>query len=333
MTNAFFGSADLSPHGNRRSLLGAGAALLAGAVLPAQAQSYPARPVSMVVPFPPGGGFDTIARPFADRLGKALQQTVVVDNRPGSGGNMGTDAVARAPADGYTLLFANDYLATNPSVNRHVRYDPLKDLAPIAMVGTTQVVIAVQPDFPARTFAELVALSQKRQLSYGSPGTGTSPHLVGEYLASISPLKSLHVPYKGTAPAVNDAIGGQIDMVLATQPSVGAHIAAGKLRGLAVFGKQRSAQLPDVPTLKEIGGPAIDYEVWYCLMAPAALPAPVLAQLRDASKTALDGELAQRLARLGYELRPGGPEQVTQVLKRDLARWREVVERAKISTE
>ena len=256
----------------RRTVLGLGAAWMASAVPRAWAQDFPSHAISMVVPFPPGGGFDTIARPFSDRLGRLLGQTVIVDNRPGGGGNMGTDIVARAPADGYTLLFANDFLATNPSVNRsNVRYDPLKDFVPVSMIGTTQVVMAVRPDFPAKNFEELVALSKRKSLSYGTPGAGTSPHLVGEYLSTISPLKSLHVPYKGTAPAVNDAMGGQIDMVYATSPSVATQIAAGKLRGMAVFGAQRSTQLPDVPTLKEIGGPSVDYEVWYCLLAPAEI--------------------------------------------------------------
>jgi len=318
----------------RRALLGLGAAALATApVLRAWGQDFPSRPISMVVPFPPGGGFDTIARPFAERLGKRLGQAVIVDNRPGSGGNMGTDAVARAPADGYTLLFANDFLATNPSVNRNVRYDPLKDFVPVSMVGTTQVVIAVRPDFPAKNFDELVALSQKRPLSFGTPGAGTSPHLVGEYLSTISPLKTLHVPYKGTAPSVNDAIGGQIDMVYATTPSVAGHIAAGKLRGIAVFGERRSTQLPEVPTLPEAGGPAVNYEVWYCLMAPAAVPAAVLASIRDATRKALDAELGARLAQLGYAVKPGGPEEVTRLIQRDLARWKDVVARANISID
>jgi tripartite-type tricarboxylate transporter receptor subunit TctC len=327
-------SATAPSMGRRRAALGLGAALVAAPWLSsARAQGYPARPVSLVVPFPPGGGFDTIARPFAERLGRALGQPVVVDNRPGSGGNMGADMVARAAADGYTLLFANDFLATNPSVNRNVRYDPLKDFTPIGMVGTTQVVIAVRPDFPAKTFAELVALSRKKPLSYGTPGAGTSPHLLGEYIASTTALKTLHVPYKGAGPSVNDAIGGQIDMVLATTPSVASHIRAGKLRGIVVFGARRSAQLPEVPTLKEAGSTPVDYEVWYCLMSPAGVPAPVQARLREATAAALDKELAARLATLGYEIQSEGPEQVTRFIQRDLARWHEVVARTKISVD
>ena len=322
------------PSCSRRRALG----LLASIAIPglgrkAYAQAYPDKRILMVVPFPPGGGFDTIARPFGERFGQLLGEPVVIDNRAGSGGNIGTDFVARAPADGYTLLFANDYLATNPSINPNVRYDPLKDFAPVGMVGTTQIVIAVRPEFEARDFAQLVAMSKKRPLTFGSPGVGTSPHLVGEYLSSISPLKILHVPYKGTAPAVTDTMGGQIDMVLATEPSVAADIAAGKLRGLAVLGGRRSTLLPEVPTLPEIGGPAINYEVWYCLMAPAATPAPVLAQLRRTTVTALDAGLTQRLAKLGYNVKPEGPEQLTALLERDLARWREVARHAKISID
>lgn len=319
----------------RRAIQAIGAALATPVWTDTHAQDiYPSRPITLVVPFPPGGGFDTIARPFAERLGHVLGQPVIVDNRPGNGGNMGTDIVARATPDGYTLLFANDFLATNPSVSRNVRYDPLNDLVPISMVGTTQVVIAVRPDFPAKNFAELVALSQNKSLSFGTPGAGTSPHLVGEYLSSISQLKTLHVPYKGTAPSVNDAIGGQIDMVFATAPSVAGQIAAGKLRGLAVFGAQRSAQLPDVPTLAQIGGPPVNYEVWYCLMAPAGIPVQVLAKIRSATQTALnDAGLSQRLSRLGYEIKPGGSDEVTRVLKQDLTRWSAVVKRANISIE
>lgn len=319
--------------GRRRTLLGLGAALIGTPMPHAWAKDFPARAISLVVPFPPGGGFDTIARPFADRLGKALGQTVIVDNRPGSGGNMGTDVVARAAPDGYTLLFANDYLSTNPSVNRNVRYDPLKDFVPVSMVGTTQVVMAVRPDFPARNFEELVALSTQRSLSYGTPGAGTSPHLVGEYLSTISPLRSLHVPYKGTAPAVNDAMGGQIDLVYATSPSVAPQIAAGKLRGLAVFGEHRSTQLPEVPTLQEIGGPPVNYEVWYCVLAPASVPAPVLATVREATRKVLDADLAARLAKLGYAVKPSGPDEVTRAIRDGLLRWKTVVAKAKVSIE
>jgi tripartite-type tricarboxylate transporter receptor subunit TctC len=312
---------DLQSGGRRRRIvLGLGAALAASPLSRAWAvEEFPSRPISMVVPFPPGGGFDTIARPFAERLGQLLGRAVVVDNRAGSGG--------------HTLLFANDYLATNPSVNRNTRFDPLKDFAPVSMVGSTQVVMAVRPDFPAKNFEELVALSKKRSLSYGTPGAGTSPHLVGEYLSTISPLQSLHVPYKGTAPAVNDAMGGQIDMVYATSPSVASQIAAGRLRGIAVFGAQRSTQLPEVPTLKEIGGPSVDYEVWYCLLAPAGVPASVLATIRAATRKALDADLAARLARLGYAVKSSEPEAVTHAIRQGLERWKDVVARAKIAID
>jgi tripartite-type tricarboxylate transporter receptor subunit TctC len=258
---------------------------------------------------------------------------VIVDNRPGGGGNLGADYVTRASADGYTLLFGNDFLATNPNVSKNVRYDPQKDFAMLGLVGSTQVVLAVRPDFPAHNWAELVARSQAKPLTFGTPGVGTSPHLIGEYLSFKSPLKTLHVPYKGTGPAVTDTIGGQIDMVFATLPSVAAFIRSGKLRAIAILGDRRSAQLPDVPTLREAGGPQLEYDVWYCLAAPAATPPEVLVALRSATRTALDAELGDALAKQGYDMRPGSPEEMSRILQRDLARWREVVDRAKISVD
>jgi tripartite-type tricarboxylate transporter receptor subunit TctC len=299
----------------------------------ARADTYPARPITMVVPFPPGGGFDNIARPFSERFGKALNQTIVIDNRAGSGGNIGADMVARATPDGYTLLFGNDFLATNPNVNKNVRYDPVKDFAMIGMIGTTQVIVAVRPEFPARNFAELVALSKAKPLTYGTPGIGTSPHLLGEYLASTTSLKLLHVPYKGTGPAVTDTMGGQIDMVLATTPSVTSFIRSGKLRGIAIVGDRHSPQLPEIPTLREAGGPQIDYDVWYCLAVPASTPESIQGVLRSAAKLALDPELGELLLKQGYEMRTGSPDEINRVLRRDLARWHDVVEKAKITVD
>jgi tripartite-type tricarboxylate transporter receptor subunit TctC len=319
--------------GRRKAMVAIGTGLLAGTVGNVRAEDYPDHTITMILPFPPGGGFDTIGRPFAEKLGKALNQSVVIDNRPGSGGNYGAELVARSRPDGYTLLFANDFLATNPSVNRKVRYDPLKDFVPVGMVGVTQVVIAVSPSSPAKNFKELVALSQTKPLTYGTPGIGTSPHLLGEYLSSITALKTTHVPYKGTGPSVNDAMGGQIDMVFATTPSVANFIKADKLRGIVAVGDHRGALLPEVPTIKEAGGPQVDYEVWYCLVVPSAVPEARRDRLREAAKQALDADLGTRLLELGYELRPTGPDEVTKVLTRDLARWREVVDRAKITVE
>lgn len=311
-------------------------AVLALASASAIAQSYPNRPVRMVVPFPPGGGFDGIARPFAERLAKELGQPVVVDNRPGAGGNIGTELAAKSPADGYTLLFANDYLGTNPNLYKEIRYDPVKDFAPITMVGSTQMVIAVNPARVKATDAKgLKAASQASPLQYGTPGVGTSPHLFGELYGFSTGTRMQHVPYKGTGPAITDAIGGQTDFALVTVPSVVPHAKSGKLRPLMVFGgNKRSPLLPDVPTVQEQGVKDVNHDVWYGLFAPAGTPPEVLARLRQASAKALaQPELAKNLRELGYEVTPSTPEALGERLKSDLAKWKQVVERAKITLD
>jgi tripartite-type tricarboxylate transporter receptor subunit TctC len=306
------------------------------------AQAYPNRPIKMVVPFPPGGGFDGIARPFAERLSAALGQPVLVDNRPGAGGNVGTESAMRSPADGYTLLFANDYLATNPNLYKGLKYDPLRDFVPITMVGYTQMVITVNPDRVKATNArELRAESQQRPLEYGTPGVGTSPHLFGELYAANTGTRLRHIPYRGTAPALTDAIGGQIDIALVTVPAVVQQVKAGKLRAIAVIGgSKRSPLLPDAPTLAENGlqdeaaGKSLTHEVWYALFAPTGTPPEALKRLREASAAVLaQPDLAERLRLLGYEVSPSSPEAMTERVKSDLAKWKLVVERAKVVLE
>jgi tripartite-type tricarboxylate transporter receptor subunit TctC len=314
-------------------LLGAALALASAAAI---AQPFPNHAVRLVVPFPPGGGFDGIARPFAERLSKELGQPVVVDNRAGAGGNIGTELVAKAPADGYTLLFANDFLGTNPNLYKEIHYDPVKDFAPITMVGSTQMVIAVNPARVKATDAKsLKAESLDKPLQYGTPGVGTSPHLFGEMYAFSTGTRMQHVPYKGTGPAITDAIGGQIDFALVTVPSVVPHARAGKLRPLMVFGgNKRSPLLPDVPTVQEQGVKDVNHDVWYGLFAPAGTPPDVLARLRDASaKVLAQPDLARNLRELGYEVTPSTPEALGERVKADLAKWKQVVERAKITLD
>jgi tripartite-type tricarboxylate transporter receptor subunit TctC len=280
----------------------------------------------MVIPFPPGGGFDAVARPFAEKLAAALKQTVVVDNKAGAGGNIGTAEVARAPADGYTILFANEILATNPNVYKSVPFDPIKDFEPIGMVATTPLALAVYPGLAAKNLNELVALSARQPLTFGTPGVGTSPHLFGELLNLKTPLKLRHIPYRGSGPAITDAMGGQIDAVLTTASSLAPHLNSGKLRGIALLSDRRSALLPELPTLAEGGIKGLTHNVWYSLMVPAGTPTAVLQTLREASAAVLrDGELAERLRKLGIDVALGDDKAVTALIRSDLQRWADVV--------
>lgn len=298
--------------------------------------AYPDKPVRMVVPFPPGGGFDGIARPFAERLSRELGQAVLVDNRPGAGGNVGTEQAARATPDGYTILFANDYLGTNPNLYKEIHYDPVKDFVPVAMVGSTQMVIAVNPTKVKATDAKsLKAESLQHTLQYGTPGVGTSPHLFGELYGFTTGTKIQHVPYRGTGPAITDAVGGQIDFALVTVPSVVPMAKAGKLRPIMVFGgNKRSPLLPDVPTVQEQGVHGVDHDVWYGMFAPKGTPPEVVKKLQEATAKALaDPELQKNLRETGYEVVAGSGDMLGERLKGDLAKWKTVVERAKITLE
>jgi tripartite-type tricarboxylate transporter receptor subunit TctC len=288
----------------------------------------------MVVPFPPGGGFDAVARPFAEKLSVLLKQTIVVDNKAGAGGNIGTAEVARAPRDGYTILFANEILATNPNVYKTVPFDPLKDFEPIAMIASTPLALAVYPGLPAKNLAELVALSAKEPITFGTPGVGTSPHLFGELLNLKTPLKMRHIPYRGTGPAITDAMGGQTNAVLTTASALAPHIISGKLRGIALLSEKRSPLLPDLPTLAEAGIKGHSHDVWYCLMVPAGTPPAAVAALREATAAVLrDPDLIARLRQLGVDAATGDDKAVTAAIRADLQRWSTVVSEANFPKE
>jgi tripartite-type tricarboxylate transporter receptor subunit TctC len=310
------------------------AAVLAAFAAAAWAQSYPSRPVRLIVPFPPGGGFDGIARPFGEKLGAALGQTIVIDNRAGAAGNVGAEVAARSTADGYTLLFANDFLATNPPMLKSTSYDPLKDFVPITKVGTVATAMAVHPSVAASNLKELMALSRGKPLNFGTPGVGSVPHLVGEMLNLDGVLRLVHVPYKGSGPAITDTIGGQIEMVVTTLSSLAPHIRAGKLRGIGVIGPNRASFMPELPTFAEGGGPPINADIWYGLFAPAGTPEPVVRRLHEASMQALaQPDLLERLRKAGYEPTSSTPESLGTLLKTDLEKWRRVVSDAKIPRE
>jgi tripartite-type tricarboxylate transporter receptor subunit TctC len=320
----------------RRSVLGQLAALTAAAAIPMQsfAQAYPSRPVRLVVPFPPGGGFDGLARPLAQKMASIMKATIIIDNKAGASGNIGTADVARSTPDGYTILFANEILGTNPHVYKSISFDPLKDFEPIASIATTPLALAVHPGLPARNLKELIALSAKEPITFGTPGLGTSPHLFGELLNLQTPLKMRHIPYRGTGPAIADAIGGSINAVLSTASSIAQQIKTGKLRGIAILSNKRSALLPELPTLAEAGLPGHSHDVWYVMLAPAGTPQPIVLQLREAALQALhDRELEERLRNLGFELTPGDGKMVTELIRRDLARWGQVVTQANIARE
>ena len=270
------------------------AALLTSLVLaglctgPARAQDYPTRPVKILIAFPVGGLLDTVSRIVGEKLGGLLGQQFLIEARPGAGGTIATQAVAKADPDGYTLMMINDNHALNPSVFKNIPYDSVKDFAPIGFVGYTPLILAANPNVPAKDVKELVALAKTKPdaVTYASVGVGSAPHLASEMLGTAVGAKMLHVPYRGGAPAVNDLIAGHVN-TLFVSPVVGlSHIQAGKLRALAIAATQRLEVLPDVPTMAEAGYP-VEASYWFGLVAPAGTPPAVLAKLEKALSEAL----------------------------------------------
>lgn len=301
---------------------------------PAAAQAWPERPVRLVVPFPPGGGADVAARTYAERLSGLLGQPVVIDNRPGASGNIGAELVAHAAADGYTLLFGNEFLATNPLMFRNARFDTLKDFAPIVKVASTPGVVAAHPSLPVKTIADLLALARTRPLSYATPGVGTGPDLFGRLIALNAGVRFDSVPYKGSAPAIADAVGGQVDFIVITLSPTIPYLASGKLRGLAVTSAKRSPFAPDVPTLAESGDIKDRYDIWYGVVAPAATPQPILDRLRRVSAQVLqDAEVLAKLRSAGYDIEPAIGDAFGEEIRRDMVRWQRVITEANIARE
>ena len=297
----------------------------------AQAPAYPARIIRMVVPFPPGGGFDGIGRPFSEKLGAILGQPVMMDYRPGAGGNIGIEFAARSAPDGYTLLLANVSMATNPAIMKTVNYDAVNDFAAITRVGSISSALAIHPSVPAMNLKELMALSQNKPLNFASPGVGTSSHLIGELMNLEGILRLVHIPYKGTAPAVADALGGQLDAVMVPLTALAPHIRAGKLRGIAVSSANRVSLLPELPTFTEAGFPQIQSDTWYALFAPAGTPDALLRRVHDASVQALaQPDVIERLRKAGYEPGSSTQEALSALLKSELQRWSRMAAAAKI---
>jgi tripartite-type tricarboxylate transporter receptor subunit TctC len=307
--------------------------LFAGAAL-AQAP-YPARPITMVVGFAPGGGTDTASRIIAKKLSDNLGQTVLVENKPGAGGNIATDLVVKAVPDGYTILLASvGSMAITPHLPPKPPYDPLRDLAPITMAVVFPNVLVIHPSVPANTLAEFVALAKAKPgtLNYGSSGIGNAGHMAGELFRLFAKIDIVHVPYKGGGPATTDLLGGQIAAIFSTPASVVGHIKAGRLRALATTGAQRSLAMPEVPTIAESGYPGYEATNWYAYVAPVKTPREIVVRLNQELVKALSvPEVREQLISHGLEPQPGTSEALAKYIEREYATWGKVVKEAKIA--
>jgi tripartite-type tricarboxylate transporter receptor subunit TctC len=303
----------------------------------ALAQAFPGKPIHLIVPFPPGGGNDTVARAIAQQIGPDLGQPVVIDNRPGAGGSVGAELAARAPADGYTLFLAGvGSHAVNPNFHRKLPYDPVKDFAPVSLIASAPSVLVVNPAVPARTIAEFTAYARANpgKLNYASNGNGSAAQLAAAMYETMAEVRMVHVPYKGIAPAMTDLMSGEVQLMFGTIVALVPHIQAGKLRALAVTSRKRSALLPEVPTIAESGLPDYQAGSWYGILAPAGTPREVIDRLHGVIVKALrQPDVAQRLAAEGAEVIGSTPDEFAAHIKSEIARVGEVVRAAGIRIE
>ncbi|PVE07088.1 LacI family transcriptional regulator [Limnohabitans sp. Rim28] len=298
--------------------------------------AYPTKPITLVVTYPPGGGADAMARLIAPKMGEALGQTVVVENRAGASGQIGAAAVAKANPDGYTLMLDASSFSVNPSLYPKLPYDSLKAFQPVGVVALFPNVVLVNANFPAKNMAELTAAARKAKdaVSYASSGNGSAQHLAGALFESAAKVDMIHVPYKGGGPALNDVIGGQVPLFFGNLASTLQHVQSGKLKALAVTSDKRSPILPDVPTLGESGLKGTEIYEWNAVFAPANTPEPVMKRLAAAFQQALDApEVKARVAQLGGELQKGSPEQARAFIEQQINLWGRVVKERKITIE
>ena len=304
------------------------AAVSAGAA-PAAAQTYPSRPITLVVPFPPGGSATIIARIIADKMSEGLGQQIVVDNRGGAGGSIAARQVAKSAPDGATLLLAfTGTLAVSPLIFANVGYDPRKDFAGIGLIGMAPSVLAVHPSVPARSVADLIGIAKAEpgKIQYGSPGIGTTNHLAGELLAAMTGIRITHIPYKGTGPAITDLLGGHIAMMFAPIPAAHGNVSAGALRALGVTSLKRSSLWPDIPTVAETGLPGFEVVQRSALLAPAGTPRTIIERLnKELNAVLATDEVRRRLAVEGGEPVPGAPEEYAADIDREEMRWSKLV--------
>lgn len=305
------------------------AGTLAAALPAARAQAFPSRPIRLICPFPPGGAVDIASRAIAAELSRTLGQTVGVDNRPGAGGNIGGAEAARAAPDGHTLFMTTSGIqAINPVLYSKMPFDPNKDLAPVAALVSLSNVLVLHPSVKAGSVAELIAMAraQPKGLNGASSGSGTSIHMSLEMFKQLTKTDIVHVPYKGSAPAVTDLLGGQVQLMFDNIPSALPHIKAGKLRALATTGAKRDPALPDLPTIAEAGVAGYESGVWFGLSVPAATPRDIVARIAaDAIKGTQSPDFVKRMTELGYVIMGAGPDAMAEMLKGEVARWAPVV--------
>jgi tripartite-type tricarboxylate transporter receptor subunit TctC len=309
------------------------AALFAAAPAAHAQSSYPERPIRMIVPFAPGGGSDISARTMTDAFGAALGTTIVVDNRPGAGSTLGADIASKASPDGYTLFLGNISLAFNAALYKKLPFNAIRDFAPISLATEQPNIIVTHPSLPARNFQEFIALAKKEpgKLTYGSAGLGSGTHLAMEMLMMSQKIKLVHVPYKGTGPAVTALLGNETNAFMSTFASALPHVKSGRLRGIAVTTRSRSSALPDVPTVEQSGVPGFEYATWYGILTQAAVPKPIVEKLNKTIVAVMSTpEMKQRYDRQGMQAIPGTSADFVKHLRAETDKWAKVVRDAKI---
>jgi tripartite-type tricarboxylate transporter receptor subunit TctC len=313
------------------------AVLLTASASWAGAQNFPTKSLRMIIHFPPGGPTDFVGRALAQKLGEAWKQQVVVENRPGAGGVIGVETVLRAPPDGYTLLFGTGgSLALAPALNPKLPYNVFTDLAPITLLVINPQILVVHPSLPVRSVSDLIKLAKAKpgQINYGSVGPGSPQHMGMELLKSMAGVNLVHIPYKGTAPAMTELIAGQISAMFNSMPSVLPHIATGRLRGIAVGSAKRSPAAPDIPTVAESGLKGFQYVTWYALLAHAGVPKDIIARINAESVKALsEPEMAKRFSSQGAEPAPSTPEELGKFMRSEFEDWKRVIKTANIKLE
>ena len=305
-----------------------GAFAFALIVVPGHAQQYPSRPVRLIIPFPPGGGTDTMARSIAPKLSEFLGQQVVPENRGGAGANIGAEIAAKSPPDGYTLMLATITNAIGATLYQKLNYDLVRDFAPVTQLATTPHVLVVHPSVPVKTVKDFTALAKSRpgQLSYSSSGSGSAAHLAGELYASLTGTKMVHIPYKGGGPSMIALVGGEVSVCFATMPSAVGYVRSGRLRGIAVTTDKRSPSMPELPTIAETGVKGYEAGSWYGLSAPAGTPKDIVSRLNaETLKVMALPDVKDRLFKAGFEVVTSTPEQFAAFTRDEIQKWGKLV--------